>query len=78
MTLTEKELLDFVRSLLLADEHVDADTELFSSALLDSIAMMNLIAYIEERTGVQVAAHEVTLENFDSTARILAYLAKQS
>lgn len=76
MNLTQDELVEFSRGLLSSEEEVDAYTELFSSGLLDSIAMMSLINFIEERAGVQVAAQDVTLENFDSVDRILAYLKK--
>jgi acyl carrier protein len=77
MHLKEEELVNFARSLLPDDEYIDADTELFSSALLDSIAMMSLINFVEERVGIQIPAHEVTLENFDSPVRIIAYLERR-
>lgn len=75
MKLSEQDVLDFARTLLGGEEQINANTELFSTGLLDSVAMMSLITFLEERTGQQVAAHEVTLENFDTPARILAFLA---
>jgi acyl carrier protein len=75
MNLTQSELVEFARSLLPPDEVPDVETRLFSSGLLDSIAMMSLINFVEQRAGVDVAAQDVTLENFDSLGRILAYLA---
>jgi acyl carrier protein len=70
----ENQLLLFVRELIADSENITAHTTLFSTGLLDSVAMMSLINHIEELTGTQIGAHEVTLENFDTVYRMLEFL----
>ncbi len=48
---------------------------LFSSGALDSVAMFNLIAFVEETGGLHVKPEDVTLANFDTPERILRFLA---
>jgi len=56
----------------------DGETLLFSSGLLDSVAMMRIIGFIEEQAGFDVRPADVTLENFDTVARIVAYVAENA
>ena len=49
---------------------LDDDTELFSSGLIDSLSVMDLVCFVEEKIGKTVPATAITLENFDSIARI--------
>jgi acyl carrier protein len=58
----------------LARDALDDDTLLFSSGLLDSFSLVDVMALIEQRAGFAVSPGEVTLENFDSIARIAAYV----
>ena len=51
------------------------DTPLFSSNLLDSFSMVDLIMFVEAEVGFRVEPADVTLDNFDSIARILAFVA---
>lgn len=74
MSLTEDDLTVYLREQLNIDQPVDGDTELFSSGLLDSVSMVNLITFIEEKSRVIVQPGDVTLENFDSISRIVAYV----
>jgi acyl carrier protein len=75
MAVTVEGLLEYLKA-----DHgvadVDAEAELFSSGLLDSVAMMGIIGFIEEQGGFDVRPADVTLENFDTVARIVAYVAE--
>lgn len=53
------------------------DTKLFSSGLLDSLAMVDLIAFIEDQAGVRVRWTEVSLEHLDSVGAVLGYVASK-
>ena len=55
-------------------EEFDDDTLLFSSGLIDSFSMVDLIMFIEDTAGVRVHPADVTLDNFDSIDRILAFV----
>ena len=54
-------------------------TPLISGGILDSIATMKVVLFIEERFNVVFEAHEVDRENFDSIANIVRLVsAKRS
>jgi acyl carrier protein len=73
MALTETNLIGYLRDSLALDGALDADSELFSNGALDSVAMLNLIAFVEESSGVEVRPEHVTLDNFDTPGRILRF-----
>ena len=58
----------------LAPEDFEDDTLLFSSGLIDSFSMVDLIMFIEDTAGLRVHPADVTLDNFDSIDRILAFV----
>lgn len=73
MALTDRQLLAYLKDSLNIGEELDVETELFSTGTLDSVSMLNLIAFVEESAGFEIRAEDVTLENFDSPARILRF-----
>lgn len=76
MALTEESLIRSIAEFAAIGGEIDAETPLFSSGALDSVAMLNLIVYVERETGTEIRAEDVTLENFDSAARILDFARK--
>lgn len=73
MALTETQLIGYLRDSLFLDGNLDPDSELFSNGALDSVAMLSLIAFVEEKSGMEVRTEHVTLDNFDTPARIVAF-----
>ncbi len=73
MPLSQADLIAWLTTSLDSDDDIAADTELFTSGLLDSVMMQDLIMFFEEKTGTQVPAEDVTLENFDTPGAIVAY-----
>lgn len=73
MTLTQDALISYLTNSIEPEDAIEPETELFSSGLLDSVLMMNLIMFLEEQNGIQVRPEDVTLENFDTPARIIQY-----
>ncbi|SEN81161.1 Acyl carrier protein [Gemmobacter aquatilis] len=73
MTLTADTLIAYLRNDLNLEDDIAPETELFSSGLLDSVAMMTIIAFVEEQAGIEVRPADVTLENFDTVQAIVAY-----
>ena len=49
---------------------VDGQTPLFESGLIDSLAILELIAFVEEATGRPIPAREVHLKHFGTIDRI--------
>lgn len=52
------------------DTKLDPDESLISSGVIDSLAILRLIAFVEDTFGVTVADEDVVPENFE-TARII-------
>ncbi len=77
----KEKLLAFISSKLLNGTLIgdlQADEDLLSSGLVDSMGMMRLIAYIEEETGIQVPPEDMILENFMNVESIEKYLQSRS
>ncbi len=72
MALTCESLLDYFSSRMGVDTNgVDEQTPLFSSNLLDSFSMVDLIMFIEKEGGIKMDVWDVTLDNLDSIGKIL-------
>ncbi len=77
--MTRTSLIDFMTDRMGLDpEGVDDDTPLFSSGLLDSFSMVDLIMHVEEHTGRRMSAGEVSLDNLDTVRGILGYVARET
>jgi len=57
---------------LTADEIVAA-TDLMMTGAVDSLGVMRITQWMEDEAGVEVDPTEVTLENFQTVERMLAY-----
>lgn len=77
MSLTADDLIRYIRDELNIEDDLDAETELFSTGILDSVAMMNIIGFVEEKAGIEVRPADVTLDNFDTCQRIVDYAREQ-
>ena len=53
---------------------LEENTPLFSSNLLDSFSMVDLIMFIEKEGGVRLDPADVSLDNLDSIGRILKFV----
>ena len=53
---------------------LEDETPLFSSNLLDSFSMVDLIMFIEKESGVSLNPTDVSLDNLDSIERILRFV----
>lgn len=71
-----KLILEFIRTELLArpEQGVGLDDELLLEGVLDSIAVMQLVAYLETTIGISIPPEDVTLENFRSISAMASYL----
>jgi acyl carrier protein len=48
------------------------DTPLVAGAILDSLATVQLVAFLEERYGIEVEAHEASIDNLNTLTEIAA------
>ena len=80
MNLTRESLIDYLH----AKQGIDPsqiesdDIELFSSGLLDSFSMVDLIMFIETEGDFKFSPTDVNLDNLDSVGRILAFAQAQT
>ena len=75
MAVTREQLVEFLedQGLDIVEDNVADDTQLFSSNLLDSFKMVELIMLVEKACGIRVGPAELTLENFDTIESIMSF-----
>ncbi len=74
MALTAEKLTEYMREELDVDTtDIAADSLLFSTGIVDSFALVSLMTFIESECDIRISPDAVTLDNFDSIDRILAY-----
>ena len=47
---------------------------LFTTGVLDSVAVLNLVIFIEREWNIEIAAHEVNVLNFDRVDDVIAFV----
>jgi D-alanine--poly(phosphoribitol) ligase subunit 2 len=58
-------------------KHIDPDESLISSGIIDSLALMRLISFIEDRFEVRIDDGEVIPDNFETINIIKEFLASK-
>ncbi len=53
------------------------DTLLVTNGIVDSTGMLEVIAFLEEQFGIEVADEETTPENLDSIDRMAAFVGRK-
>lgn len=61
----------------LENNGVEDDDSLLMAGIIDSLKMMDLIAYLEQEFGVKIDDDELMPENFDSIAAICAFIREK-
>jgi acyl carrier protein len=51
------------------------DTPLITGGVLDSITTLKLVAFLEDRFGISIEAHEAGVDHLDTVERIAALVA---
>lgn len=75
MTFSREHLLTFVGDKLGVDTaEVDESTPLFSSGMIDSASMVDLIVFVESEGNVKFGPEDITLDNLDSIGQILRFV----
>ncbi len=59
------------------DASIDARSSLLGEGILDSTGAMELVLFIEEQFGIEVADHELVPANLDSIERIALFIARK-
>lgn len=69
-------LIDYIMNELAVGRasNLNPDDDLFSSGLLDSLGVLQLVLFIEEQFGVEIPDEDVVFENFQSVNAITEYI----
>ncbi len=76
----ENQLADFIRRELIGgrrdaeDIQLHADDDLLTSGLVDSLGVMRLVQFIEQRFEMSVPPADLTIEHFIDIATITTYI----
>ncbi len=71
------EILTFIEDNLLfrsGRDALDPSESLLEAGLVDSIGVLELVAFLEKRFGIKVADAEIVPENLDSVRGVTAYV----
>ena len=76
----EQMLLDYIKQDLLKGRvsTLSADDDLLDSGILNSLGILQLVSFIEERMDIEVPDEDVVYENFSSVSALVAYLDGQA
>jgi acyl carrier protein len=74
----QAKILEFVRSLDSANQSVDADTDLITTGSLDSLSVMELVAFLTDEFKIKIAAADITPVNLRSVATLTAFVEARS
>lgn len=58
-------------------DNLQDDTPLRSSGILDSLATLSLVSFVEKQFGIELEAHETGLDSFDRIEDIAALVARK-
>lgn len=59
-------------------EELTESTPLITSSILDSIATLKLVTFLEQTFGISIAAHEADVEHLNTIADIVELVASKS
>lgn len=74
MEIEREHIVQFIREQGNYSGELDDGAKLFSTGLLDSFLMVELILHLETLSGARVPPDAITLDNFDEIGAILAYI----
>ena len=69
-------LTAYIKKEVMRNENAELgdDQDLLSSGILDSLAILQVVSYIDEQFGIQVPDEDVVFENFQSINALTSYL----
>ena len=80
MTETEAALRAFIAETYLYDGDASSlamDRSLIEEGLIDSTGVLELVSFLEERFGIEIADSEIVPDNLDSVGAICGFVARK-
>ena len=57
-------------------EEITTETDLLLTGLVDSLGVVQIVAWMEDRLGIEIEPVDVVLENFQTVDRMLAFVQR--
>ncbi len=75
----EDKIREFIlKNLYYAEDNTIADEDSFlETGVVDSMGVMELVAFIQSEFGVEVAQNEIVVENFDSIRKLSNFVRRK-
>jgi acyl carrier protein len=77
---TENQIRQYVNeNLLFGDDriHYENDSSFLQNGLIDSMGVMELVAFVQSAFDIHVDPMEITPDNFDTINKLAAYIARK-
>ena len=58
-------------------EQITTTTDLLLTGLVDSLGVVQIVAWMEDRLGIEIEPVDVVLENFQTVDRMLAFVKRR-
>jgi acyl carrier protein len=79
VALTREALVQYLEGDLRVDlGGVDDNSPLFSSGIVDSFAIVELLLFLEKHTGSRLSPEDITLDHLDTIRQILDFAAART
>lgn len=73
---TASRLLGFINSeVSVSPEPIEAETDLLLTGAVDSLGVLRITQWMEDELGIEVDPADVTLDHFQTVAKMMVYLA---
>lgn len=59
-------------------QHIGNSTDLLLTGLVDSLGVIDVVAWLEDRLGVDIDPVDIVLENFQTVDRMLGFVERLS
>jgi acyl carrier protein len=77
--LLEQRIVNYISERVGASAATVAESDgLFSEGLLDSMAVMDLVSFVEREAGVRFSTTDISLENLDSVGNLMRFVGARS
>lgn len=73
----DEALIKYIRSDVNPKANVDVDTDLLAGEVLDSLGILAIIGFVEDRYGLEIEPEEVSLDSFRTITAIRQLVAEK-
>ncbi len=80
MTSITPEIRDYIaRNFLFSDKgfQYSDDASFLEEGIIDSLGIIELVAFVEKKFGISVADHELLPSNFDSVSKLSSFITSK-